>query len=176
MIRSALLALVLIGPLAVTACSQDEGNILTVEDAYARESIGNAQNGAAYFSIHNRTGADDVLTGAASPVATSTELHTHEVEGDVMRMRRVDTVAVPEGEDVLFEPGGKHVMFIGLKQPLKAGDIVPLTLTFENAGEIAVEVSVVALGGGMPEGMSEDEMPEDMDHGMDGMDHGGSGN
>ncbi len=169
MIRSALLALVLIGPLAVTACSQDEGDILTVEDAYARESIGNAQNGAAYFSIHNRTGADDVLTGAATPVATSAELHTHQADGAVMRMRRVDTVEVPEGEDVLFEPGGNHVMLIGLKQPLKAGDIVPLTLTFENAGEIAVEVSVVALGGGM----SEEDMPDDMDHGMD---HSGGGN
>ena len=66
------------------------------------------------------------------------------MEGDVMRMRQVDAIELPPGATVELKPGGMHLMLMGLKQPLKADDKVPLTLRFEKAGEVTVQMSVEA--------------------------------
>jgi len=68
------------------------------------------------------------------------------MEGDVMRMRQVDAIEVPVGQTVELKPGGYHLMFIGLKAPLKVGERFPMTLKFEKAGEVKVEVVVQAPG------------------------------
>ena len=115
---------------------------LQVVGGWVTEPIGNVQNSAAYFTVENQGGGADRLTGASTPVAARAELHTHTMENGVMSMRQVSHVEIPAGENVRFKPGGLHVMLIGLKQPLKAGENVPVTFTFQKAGRITVEMPV----------------------------------
>jgi len=125
---------------------------LTVAQPTARPSMGSGRASVAYFVVTNDGAAPDRLMKAESPVAASVELHTHLRDGDVMRMRPVAAIDLPPGRTVALEPGSFHVMLIGVKQPLKAGDKFPMTLTFEKAGKLDIEVPVEApgaKGGGM---------------------------
>ena len=92
--------------------------------------------------IENRGDTSDTLMGAVTPVAGYTELHEHVHEGELMKMRRIKEVVIAPGEQVEFSPGGHHVMLFELKEPLVAGNKYPMTLTFERAGEVEVEVHV----------------------------------
>ncbi|HXF45826.1 MAG TPA: copper chaperone PCu(A)C [Burkholderiaceae bacterium] len=114
---------------------------LTIEDAWARASAGGQTSGAAYLKIKN-AGAADKLLSASAPVANAVELHTHLMDGTTMRMRKVEAIDVTGGGTTELKPGGLHVMLIGLKAPLKAGEKFPLTLKFERGGEVKVEVEV----------------------------------
>lgn len=114
-----------------------------VTDAWARVTLGKIANSAAYFSIENGGTSDDRLIDARGEISDKIELHTHIRDGDVMRMRRLDAgVGVPAGKSVAFAPGGHHVMLIGVKSPLKEGNTIALTLVFEKAGVIVVDVPV----------------------------------
>lgn len=125
----------------VGAAFADMSNIM-VEDAYARAS--NKMAGAAFMAVTNHTAADDRLISASSDVAKRTELHTHKDMGDgVMKMMHVEEgFAIPAGETHMLQRGGDHVMFMGLTQELKQGDVIDLTLTFEKAGDVIVQISV----------------------------------
>ena len=118
---------------------------ITIDHPYARATATGQSVGGGFLTIVNK-GADDRLLSATAAVSRSVELHTMKMEGDVMRMRQVDAIAVPAGQTVELKPGALHMMFIGLKAPLKAGDTVPVTLKFERAGEVTVQVSVQAPG------------------------------
>jgi copper(I)-binding protein len=115
---------------------------IMVNDAYARAS--NKMAGAAFMAVMNSAAEDDRLIAVSSDVAKRTELHTHMETGDgVMKMMHVEEgFVIPAGETHMLQRGGDHVMFMGLTQELKQGDMVNLTLTFENAGEVIVEVPV----------------------------------
>lgn len=115
---------------------------LHIEHPWSRALPPVAPTGAAYLVIENRGDAADTLEGASTPIAGYTELHEHVHEGDLMKMQRVDGVAIAPGEQVRFTPGGYHVMLFELKEPLVAGNTYPMTLTFERAGEIEIEVQV----------------------------------
>jgi copper(I)-binding protein len=114
---------------------------LVISGAVARASIGNAPTSAAYMTI-TTSGEPDRLVAAASPAAQAVELHTSLQEGGVSKMQRVDAVPVAPGAPAELAPGGHHLMLIGLAAPLEEGTTVPLTLTFEGAGEITVDVPV----------------------------------
>ncbi|WP_101067758.1 copper chaperone PCu(A)C [Roseovarius salinarum] len=139
-IKSTLLAGIAALSLAAPALA---GNI-EVKDPYARSAAMSAMSGAAFMMIHNTGETDDRLVGAASPVAEKVELHTHkEDDMGVMRMIHVEEgFPLPAGGKIAMKRGGRHVMFMGLKAPFEQGDTVPLTLTFETAGEMSVEVPV----------------------------------
>lgn len=99
--------------------------------------------GAAYLSIKNTGKQADTLLSASTPRADKAELHVHLNDNGVMRMREVSGgVAVAAGSEVKFAPGGYHIMLMGLKQPLKAGEHFPLTLKFAKSGSITVDVQV----------------------------------
>lgn len=117
---------------------------IRVDDPYARVSARMSKSGAAFMVIHNETGAADHLVDAKSDVAEKVELHTHEEDANgVMRMIHVEEgFDLPKDGTIEMARGGKHVMFLGLKQELKNGDMVPVTLVFEKAGEVAIEVPV----------------------------------
>ncbi|WP_417266891.1 copper chaperone PCu(A)C [Celeribacter baekdonensis] len=117
---------------------------ITIEDAYARSSGMMAKSGAAFFVIHNTGDTDDRLIAATSDIAKLTELHTHKAMGDgVMKMMRVDEgFAVPAQGTHALARGGDHVMLMGLLKPMGQGDVVTVTLTFEQAGDITVEIPV----------------------------------
>jgi copper(I)-binding protein len=114
-----------------------------VEAAWARPTV-NGQSGGGGFLKITGGNANDRLMSASAGVSKVVELHTMEMDGNVMRMRAIDAIAIPAGSTVELKPGGNHVMFMGLTQTLKAGDRFPLTLRFEKAGEVKVEVQVAA--------------------------------
>lgn len=116
-------------------------NAPKVEAAWARPTVAGQSGGGGFLKITGGS-ANDRLLSASSGVAKSTELHTMEMDGNVMRMRAIDAIEVPAGQTVELKPGGRHVMFMGLKEPLKSGANFPLTLRFEKAGEVKVDVKV----------------------------------
>jgi 23S rRNA (adenine2503-C2)-methyltransferase len=120
---------------------------VTVENPFARPSAGATGAGTAYLTIRN-PGAADRLLSAQSPVAGRVELHDHIREGDVMKMRKVDAIPVPANGMAELKPGGLHVMLMGLHQPLKTGDSFALTLTFEKAGAVTIQVPVKDMSAG----------------------------
>lgn len=118
-------------------------------DAYARPTVAKQPSGAAYVTIENRGKAADALISASSPAAREVQIHTMKMEGDVMRMRELPKLELAPGTTVTMKPGdGTHLMLIGLKQALKAGDKIPVTLVFEKGGpmEMTVPVEVRAAG------------------------------
>lgn len=117
---------------------------ITVEDAYARTSTMMSKSGAAFMIIKNGTGVDDRVVSATSDVAKKVELHTHISDGNgVMQMVEVEEgFAVPAGGVHALKRGGDHVMFMGLNRALAHGDVVTVTLTFEKAGDMTIEVPV----------------------------------
>lgn len=98
-------------------------------------------NSAAYMTIRN-TGAADNLIAASTDVAGKVELHTVTADGDVMKMEQVEKIEVPANGEAVLKPGGFHIMLLEIKQDLKVGDTLDLTLTFEKAGKITVKVPV----------------------------------
>lgn len=120
------------------------GGPIEVEDAYARSSTSMSKSGAAFMLMTNTSGADDRLIAARSPAAAKVELHTHiEGDGGVMRMTEIEGgIAIADGETHVFQRGGDHLMFMGLKHPFEDGETVPVTLVFEKAGEVEIEVPV----------------------------------
>jgi copper(I)-binding protein len=130
---------------------------ISIEDVWARASAGKARAGAAFLTIKN-TGEADKLVSAKANISKKVELHTHIHDNGVMKMRQVESVAVNNGTTML-KPGGDHIMFMGLNEGLKEGSSFPLTLVFEKAGEINVNVTVKAAGA---MGMSHDKMKHNM--------------
>lgn len=115
---------------------------LHIGHPYARSTPPGAKVGGAYLSIDNKGKAADRLVRASSPRAGSAELHTMSMEGNVMRMRQVPAIEVAPGATVKLVPGGLHVMLQELQQPLKKGERFPMTLVFERAGEVRVDIVV----------------------------------
>jgi periplasmic copper chaperone A len=118
---------------------------ITIDHPYARATAAGQPTGGGFMKFVNGGGNDKLLSVSAD-VSKTVELHEMKMEGDVMRMRQVDGIELQAGKTVELKPGGYHVMFIGLKAPLKAGDKFPLKLKFEKAGEVTVEVKVEAPG------------------------------
>lgn len=114
---------------------------ITIGHAFARSTVPGQKAGGAYLTLNNQ-GAADRLVGARTDRAASVELHTMGMDGDVMRMREIDAIDLPSGKVVELKSGGLHLMLMGLKEPLKVGERFPLTLKFEKAGEVKVDVSV----------------------------------
>lgn len=115
---------------------------IEIHHPYARSS--NAMAGAAFMVIHNLGDSDDRLIDVRSDVAARTELHTHnEDENGVMRMVHVkEGMEIPAGSEIILKRGGKHVMFMGLNAAFVQDDILTITLVFEQAGDVVVEIPV----------------------------------
>jgi len=117
---------------------------------YAVPSVPGASNGAAYITaLENGGKTADRLLRASTPVAQRVELHTMSVDAQgVMRMREIESVELAPGARVTMQPGiGMHLMLVGLKQPLKAGDSFPITLEFAKAGKVEITLGVQAPKG-----------------------------
>lgn len=130
--------------LALPAFGQETKSV-AISDAFALASPGAARSGAAFMVISNAGTQDDRLVEARSDIAARVELHTHLMDSSgVARMVEVeDGFPVPAGGSHALQRGADHVMFMGLHQPLEAGQTVHVTLVFEQAGEVEVEIPVV---------------------------------
>lgn len=133
-----LLAAAVLATLSIAA----QGVEISIGDPYARAVPPGQPNSAVFMSLENRSGADQALVAAESGVSEVVELHTHVAEGGMMRMRRIEKIELPAGQSVTLQPGGLHVMLIGLKQPLDVGDVVDVTLIFEGGTRLPVQAPV----------------------------------
>ncbi len=140
----ALLAAVLVSGVAFAHDYQLK--TLRVIDPFTRATPPGAKVAGAFMSIENQGKEADRLVGATSPVAGLVQIHEMAMDGAVMTMHAVKGIDLKPGATVELRPGGYHVMLEDLKQPLKQGDQIPLTLTFEKAGSIEVRVKVEAMG------------------------------
>ena len=135
----------LLGLLAGASASAAESTI-NVEKAWARATTSVGATGVVYLSLTDMGPAADRLIGVATSVATHADMHIMVMEGNVMQMRPVDAVDVKPGERIQFKPNGLHIMLTDLKQPLTRGERFPVTLDFEKAGKVDVEVLVLPIG------------------------------
>ena len=150
--RLTLLAILVAGPAGAQA-----GDV-AVTTVWARASAGPSQTGAVYATV--TASQPDRLIGASTPVAETAQLHQDKMQGDVMQMRPVPGgLPVTPGLPIHLAPGGYHLMLMGLKQPLKRGEHFPLTLTFEHAGPVTVQVAVAGPGASQPDMAAMPEMP-----------------
>jgi periplasmic copper chaperone A len=120
---------------------------LEIGHPWARATPPTAPTGGAFLTVTNTGTTPDRLISVKSAAAETVQVHEMKMEGNVMRMREISGgLEIAPGATVTLAPGGLHIMMMGLKAPLKQGDKVPVTLVFEKAGSINVELAVVALG------------------------------
>ena len=116
---------------------------VTVQDPYVRLAPPNAPATGAFMVIRNGGDKDVKVVSASNPASKVTELHTHLNEGGVMKMRPVPAIEVKAKGEAVLKPGGLHVMLIDLKAPMKEGDVVPITLSFDDGSSKQVDAKVV---------------------------------
>ena len=134
---------------ASNAWAQKAGE-LEIDHPWTRATPPGASVGGGYATVRNSGGSADKLVGASSPAADHVELHVMSMDNGVMRMREVKSFDVPARGELTLKPGGNHLMFLGLKQPFKAGEKVPVKLRFEKAGEVQVQLEVGSMGQSAP--------------------------
>lgn len=137
-------ALILSAP-AVMACETVTIGDLTIEHAWSKATIGEGRPGVFYVEITNGGSVDDALIGIATPAAGMPMLHETVVQDGIASMPHAMSIPVPAGQNVQLSPGGYHGMLLGLTTALKEGDSFPVTLSFEKAGEVTVNVDVLSL-------------------------------
>lgn len=130
--------LLLLSTLSAPAFAAD----VSVNDAYARTVPPGQPNSAAFMQITNNGDTAITVTGASTSAADVAELHTHTQDNGIMRMRRLDGIELPAGQTVSLQPGGLHVMLIGLEKNLSEGESVDLTLEFSDGSTEVLEMPV----------------------------------
>lgn len=145
--KSLLLAVLIGWSMSHSAYAQD-GKIgaISVDNAYTRATVPGQVAAGGFMRIANH-GAADQLISVSSPVSAEVQLHTMKMDGNVMQMREVNQIDVPANGAVELKPGGLHLMFMNIKEPLKVGDSVPVKLKFIKAGEVEIKMPVKAMGG-----------------------------
>lgn len=147
MIRPIALAAIL-SALALAACGQPSASgqgttagPVVVAEALCRPTPNGRQVTGCYLTL--RAPADDTLVSVASPVAALAQVHETRMESNMMMMRELEAgLPLPAGQPVTLAPSANHIMLMGVKQPLKAGDTVPLTLTFATSAPVEVVAAV----------------------------------
>jgi copper(I)-binding protein len=153
--------------LATPACGADfTVGALQISAPWARATPKGATIGGGYMTITNTGTTPDRLTGSSSPISDKVELHEMSMDNGVMKMRPLASgLEIKPGQTATFKPGGFHVMFVGLKQPLMQGQAFTVTLEFEKAGKVEVDYSVAGIGAQAP-------VDAGMKHDMPGMNPG----
>jgi periplasmic copper chaperone A len=126
---------------------------LSITQAWSRATPGGAKIGVGYLTIENKGSAPDRLTSVSAEVAGKVEVHEMAMNNGVMTMRPLDKgLIIDPGKTVKLAPGGSHLMLFDLKNPLKQGDKVPMTLEFEKAGKVKLSLDVQGVGAQAPPG------------------------
>ena len=142
--RLLVFSLLLLSAVAL-AHNVDKGD-LQIRHPWSRATPAGAKVGVGYMEIRNRGKQAERLLGASSPVAQRVEMHVTRREGEVIQMRQVESFPIPARQRIELQPGGGHLMLVDLARPLKKGERVPLTLRFERAGEVEIEMEVQEIG------------------------------
>ena len=125
--------------LPALAQADSAADAVDIDAPYARAVPPGQSNSAVFMTLHNNSEVDHALVAAESPVASTLELHTHIMEGEIMRMRPVDKIELPAASTVELRPGGLHVMLIGLNQQLTPAQEVPITLIYQDGSKKTVQ-------------------------------------
>ena len=126
---------------------------LTLTGAFTRATLPNAPVAGGFLTIANAGAEADRLVAVSVDFAKEGQIHEMAMEGDVMKMRQLpDGLVIPAGETVTLEPGGYHLMFMGLSRALVEGETVPVTLTFEKAGDVTIDLPVAGAAADAPAG------------------------
>lgn len=157
-IRAAFLAMALLGTslagfgaAGLALAAEVTAGSLTIAGGFSRATLPNAPVGGGFLTITNTGSEDDRLISATSPVAGEVQIHEMKMEGDVMKMAQLpDGLPIPAGQTVTLQPGGFHLMFMQLKQALVEGTKLPVTLTFEKAGTVEVELDIEGIAATAP--------------------------
>ena len=145
--RGHLAMLALSAPMVLAHGSEVTAGDLRLHGGFTRATLPGAPVAGGFVQIDNTGAAEDRLTGGSAAFASEVQVHEMAMEGEVMKMRELpDGLPIPAGKTVDLKPGGYHVMFMGLKAPLKEGETVDVTLTFEKAGAVVVPMAVLAPG------------------------------
>ena len=124
---------------------------LEIVHPWSRATPGGAKVAVGYVTVTNKgTSPDRLVAASAGGIAARGELHESGMKDGVMSMKPAEGIAVPAGGTLTLKPGSWHIMFMGLKRPLKQGETFPGSLTFEKAGKVDVEFTVEALGAAAP--------------------------
>ena len=137
------ISLLLAGLMVSAGALAASADTVTVQEPYVRLAPPNAPATGAFMVIKNSGDKDVKVVKADNPASKVTELHTHLNDGGVMRMRPVAAIEVKAKGEAVLQPGGLHVMMINLLAPLKEGDSVPITLTFDDGSSKKVDAKVV---------------------------------
>ncbi len=126
---------------------------LVISQAWSRATPGGAKVAGGFLTIENKGTAPDKLISVSADIAGKAEVHEMATDNGVMKMRALDKgLAIEPGKTVKLAPGGYHLMLQDLKGPFKEGEKVPVTLTFEKAGKVAVSLDVQGVGAKAPGG------------------------
>ncbi|MCC7264593.1 MAG: copper chaperone PCu(A)C [Candidatus Latescibacteria bacterium] len=123
-------------------CGQEPAAAIVVSEPWLKEPIPGRAMAAGFLKLENRGGSEEVLLGLECPDAAAVEMHEMFHEGDMMKMRKVARWTLPARGSLALAPGGGHLMFLGLRRPLKDGDTVQLTLHFKKAGDRTLSMPV----------------------------------
>ena len=156
-----------IGLIAISARAEDvKAGDLVITQGWSRATPGGARTGGGFLTIENKGSAPDKLVSASADAAGKIEVHEMAMNDGVMKMRPVEGgLTIDPGKTVKLAPGGLHLMMTDLKNPLKQGDKLPVTLQFEKAGKVQITLDVQAVGAPGPSGGMGGEMKK-MDKGM----------
>jgi copper(I)-binding protein len=135
--------------LALLSVSTLFASSIEIKDAYVRATPPGLPNSAAFMTVINGTSKDMAIVKASSSIAKAVELHTHDMSNGVMRMYQVPKISIPKNSETIFQPGGFHVMFIGLIHPLQVGETVTFTFEFENGETKNVTAPIKSVMSGM---------------------------
>lgn len=136
-------------PMMATAAPVVLGS-LEISNGYTRATLPKAPVGGGYITVINNGTEADRLISVTSPFARSVSLHDMKMDGDVMKMAEMpDGIDIPAGGTVTLAPGGLHMMFMGITQPFVEGQSVPVTLLFEKAGSVDIQLTVGAINADM---------------------------
>lgn len=135
--------------LSIVSIAAVFGADIEIEGAYARASIPNVPNSAAFFVIKNNSDKDIAITSANSDIAEKNELHTHIKENQMLKMMKIEKLVVPAKSSLELKSGGDHVMLMGLKKELKVGDEISLELSFSDGDKKSIKVPVKDLASTM---------------------------
>jgi hypothetical protein len=157
-VLGAVVSTILLAAPAVRADDVKAGD-LVITQAWSRATPGGAKTGGGFLTIENKGTSPDKLIGVSADVAGKVEVHEMTTDGGVMKMRPVEGgLAIDPGKTVKLAPGGLHLMMMDLKNPLKQGDKLPVTLQFEKAGKVQVTLDVQGVGAPGPSGNMGGEM------------------
>ena len=125
---------------------------LVIETPWTRATPGGAKVAGGFLKITNKGSTPDRLIGGTLPIAADVEVHDMTMIDGIMKMRRLEALEIRPGQTIELKPGSYHVMFMGLKESLKAGGTIKGTLVFEKAGTINVEYKIAPIGAPSPAG------------------------